>query len=382
MRYLTCFVSVMFLTILSCSTPQQFTRLSSRDCEILAEKRIAKKHRQPKVQHQAFYGQRFRKEPSANLQSKNISAENDGIPGIEKYSDVTECNSMAHPEKANQDVAFKSGMAPIEDKIFPFESLKLPQDNFIQTETIIASNPSALAFTGVLTGALLVCALALTAFSGSFIRVSAWAAKNPQTTKGLIAGIYTITGLGAYGIGNVLAADGVNLQTEFIAGSAAATVLTALAYPKKNGSLQNFTRKYLRQKYCDMVLFAAATTMVVYTGNNVTGNLHYATAPSYATVNYQENKEDKVSSSLQKDDNTKQGKPRKRSGEKAAAIFLFVVLMLAVTVLSCSIACSGNGVLAIAVLGLGVTGTVLLLRRMLKNIRRKNERDLAPEPGN
>jgi hypothetical protein len=372
---------LLSMLLLSCSGPAHLTQhdFDLNDCEVLAQKqKVSRIKRNPKV---TSYATSVPKLYNAAHTEQHVPTER--VDAMESVNDIAymdpseaviqnDYSDYGEPG-AFQETPFGIVASPERQSDIP-ATVIVPQE----TTTTESFSPMGKADTAEVLGAMALVAVASMAafrmFSSQLIRISAWCAHHPKSTKGILACLHTIAGVGAFACGEILASENQLLGSEVIGIASATAALSALAYPKKAFSLGQFTSGYLRHKACDTMLFVSGAAMVAAAGNHSYSSLNHGLLYT-AAVDL-----DSTSASLQggpfahfSNDDERVADPgpqpkKNRGARKAAVIFGFIVLTLGVSVASCAIACAGQGVLAIVFLAGFETLLVLWLIHALRKI--------------
>jgi protein-S-isoprenylcysteine O-methyltransferase Ste14 len=228
-------------------------------------------------------------------------------------------------------------------------------------------------------------------------KISHWASHHTWLTRFIIIGIYLLLNLIGLFLGDLLFSVGVVMKPLFLLSGCFIVLLGLFLYPsqKEKNKYRNF---YLRHKTADLLLAASTFLFITYGGNHLnnakpasTSNLYAASVslPAKDTrliLNKvsRENKDPQPETKkplskkeLKKILKSKLHEWRKHykeagNGGKAALIILSILvaagLILLLSALACSIACSGAEALSIVVLILGVGLIVFLLVRVIQRI--------------
>ncbi len=258
--------------------------------------------------------------------------------------------------------------------------------NESQSVELIGTRPDWF-FPAMMAGAL-VCSLALLAgFATVLMHISAWAARNPVASRVAITGIHAVAIGAALTAGVVAANEGDIVPVSVLGVGCAAAVAAILAYPATAFSLENFTSRFIRRKTCEMLLFAAGTSMVYTTANITTraaqdtNTSHISEQLTQLTSNTQIQDAPSVERVKAKDPDPPR---KKRMGLKILVIVLFVVATVGIGALSCSLSCAGHELAALLVLALGegalIFGFVASLRALGGKKTTKRSRETQPVP--
>jgi hypothetical protein len=393
MRPLT-LAGLLALLILACACANQkyfHSTIDSEDCRELADKRKIRKGKNPKVTP-ATVARPRRKSPLIDDKSIGPSpfpdhhiTENQTFFASTVHEPIIFHNSQPLSNDRRFDLFYGEKILTDEPECLPLAVQELDTD---RETTIHSEQPKNRRMTNILgiSGAVAAFSLlTLSLFRSRAMKISAWAAHHPRTTKTILAAIHTATGLGAVGVGAALAGEGSVIIGESIGISAALAAVAATAYPRKTKDLQHFSRHYLQQKACDVALFVTGATMIAGISNQVYSNnpdLFTSYAVSMPLSQSMSAQTGDVAADVTFSDPTQAQDPPKKNkaGMKVLAISLFVIFTLGVSALSCAIACSGQGVLAVVTLVALETLLVLLLNSALRNIDGTTRKKKAKEP--
>jgi hypothetical protein len=358
-------------------TPLKTTRLFTRDdCEILADKRTARKSlRQPKVRHLHMPKSAINRDAeSAPTLSPFVNpgppvfyadVRNEAFPRIDFVQEDTWI--VPADKKAGQNIDAVPALHCIES---------VPDSQpLVQTKpehSFIADN-SALNFFAI-SGAISMAIISV--FRRSFMQFSSWASKNPRTTRAMIASVQTGTVAASYWAGYTLAEEGVQFTSLAAATAAGATVVAGIGSVVKGLNLMTFTQDYLRHKLLHAALFASSAAMVCYVGNT-----HYTPRNNTMSLAGYSIPLSSVSSSSYHEAPSKSALPdppkKKKTGWRILTITLFVVATFFVAAGVCALTCEGYTFGAI-LLGVGLeTSLVLLMNYILRKLSGETKEERA-----
>jgi hypothetical protein len=378
---LTYFITV-FVLLTGCSqhyNPRQYVR--ELDCKALAKKRIAAKP------IRTFKGKKKNIASWTALSKKvadqrrdittNHSASEPLIPLLATPVISTHIPEVYKPERPYGPSA-RSASPATSPAATPVSKRN---GNPEIKSTSIAINTKSLTdqflTAGLIAGPALLSLLTLGLFSGSAMKLSAWAAHHPIASKILLAGIQTGTIVGGYALGDSLSYAGLNLPGYYPGIAFAGFCGAALLYPAKSKSLNNLRVGYLQQKVCDVTIYLASATMVMYAGNHQFAVNNSRLIPYYSAESYQAETVSmtayipSLSSAVPAD---KQEEPAKKNGKIWMIILasvVFSILAVTVAVAACLIACNGQGFLALSLLIGGEVGFTFAFVGILKTIGKR-----------
>ncbi len=223
----------------------------------------------------------------------------------------------------------------------------------------------------------LIALAGLKLFRAKLKSVSLWAAKNPKTSRGIIATSQVLTGGAAFLTGGILYDQGFLIADAVSPIALACAASATVFYP-----LRNTVASYVRRKSHDVALYGAGTVLALSVGNSqVVPNTFPSLRQPIAKVQSLTHEKIDSFSITMKPSQLPQKEPQKYVGLKVLltllTIFAFAALASLVAALSCSLSCNGAGALAVVVLFgglyLAVIGAAAVIRKIWGLKRKKNK---------
>ena len=198
-------------------------------------------------------------------------------------------------------------------------------------------------------------------------RISMWATTHKAKAQWALAILKTLSGVGSLFLGKLLFDNHLLLSENFLYGTLFSGATALLIYPIKHSRLKIFSSGFIKSKFLMTITALSTSLCFVSLGNLTMQNENYIPQVSpcvkyVMTGNVIENK-----SSLPASFDKMEMEKKDESSVRKAANFLLVLLILMflsalstlILALSCSLACSGMGELALIVLLVG--GLLLLM---------------------
>lgn len=243
-------------------------------------------------------------------------------------------------------------------------------------------------------------------------KISLWAKNNKWSARFIITGIYILFNILGIVAGRMLYDLQIFIPINVFLLFILLFLAGIMAYPSKRNSKTSGSSFYLRQKTCDFILAASTFCMIVYAGNNYEQLFSHQQSGILTAIASSSLPGDSIKSSIKtisafsnsmNDENSKpltwkekkkllkkQVKEIKESNENSPAGKVLLIILSVITALgllyllaalSCSISCGGAEGLAIAVVVLGTGLIIFLLARVIRSIKRKQDK-LKPATGN
>ena len=235
-------------------------------------------------------------------------------------------------------------------------------------------------------------------------QISYWAKKHVWQTRLLIIGIYVLLNVIGIFTGKLLKEINIIIPQVYFTAFIICTIALWIWYPDKNAKKRiSSSVLYARKKLFDFSLGTVTFLMIIYSGNNWE-HLFIKSQSANATNIFNTNKDSAIYNipiiknfiaSIKAMDVDKIGQREKlriikkqiktiksdketSKGDKTLLIILSILVALALLIglaaLSCSIACSSSGALAIIVALGGTFLIIFFLVRIIKNINNPREK--------
>ena len=370
---------LLFLFLAGCSSHNQnkFYSNNYNDCDLLLKKRYsqAKFKRQPKMNNIHSANKKTRTVVKKVDPESKYVLQDPTTPPAEILTIQLSPVIESHKSASQDNIAIAESRESLQRPSDPKILLELPKPASVFSKA--TEYPNSFLFYGLtLGGPIALSLLLLTAFTQRSMKISAWGAHNPITSKVIIGGVQVGTGLTGLMAGSYLGDHQLFVPDELVLSAGGAAVASSLLYPRGKKFLNHFTSTYLKQKFCDVFMFSAGAVMLVSAGNMLSPETSVKPQIDHPVSEYRASFYDgqtRVKYSDQKSE--PEPDPIEKKDGKGGMIFLasllFTAGILAVAAISCSLSCSGAGTGAVAVAVLGGGALIAGYVSWLKNINKK-----------
>jgi hypothetical protein len=219
--------------------------------------------------------------------------------------------------------------------------------------------------------------------------LSCWAQRHKWLARIIIIIASCLLFLIAWIVGGVMELSGYNLSSIWLWALLVVGLGTMAVYP--HSKLQRKSVSYTYRKTFDAILTCCSICIIVCISNQPQRMGPSPTYQSFVSTAHAAYHKPPVKPNLKQQKqflkkwikiakaHWKQANDQQKTGMVVLAVILGLLLGFGVSALSCSIACNGSAVAALAVLLLGLTGVFFLCRAIIKGSRSPKKKPV-PEP--
>ena len=195
------------------------------------------------------------------------------------------------------------------------------------------------------------------------LRVTRWASKNKKASKVIITGGQVLLAASGYYVGGELFEMGYDVSEaqKYIGAGLGFGAAGFLMYKEKISSALISMKSFFQSKFAHILIGASLFGAFLTFGNGDNTISYLGTTEKVET---------QTTATSQTSDDTyvaaKQSNSRGNAGRIAGAIILSILVLAITAIFACALACSDQGLAAIAVLAVGLAGCVLIIVGMTR----------------